>query len=220
MLDKFKDLFTQEVSADNIIWLILLVLGGILVIYFFYILVKACFMVEQQSRRPSHTLLKTVIIAFVPSLYGVLVMFIPEVEDFPLKYVISASVCMCVLVFLWNLMTYGIIGGVMFSIVHIVLGALASLGILSLVFVGIILIIMFFFGGVSAGGSTVGGGVPSEITDMNTGETFHVSKGANGEYFVDRHGASYPIRNGDYSGEFLDSFGNRYRTSHDSDNAS
>ncbi len=219
MLDNFKELFTQEVSADNIIWLILLVLGGILVVYFFYILVKACFMVESQSGRPSHTLIKTIIIALVPTVYGALVMFIPEVETFPLKYIVIATIGMCVIVFLWNLITYGIIGGVMFSIMHIVFGAFASLGILALVFVGIILIVMFFFGGTVASGGTSGGSVPSEITDMNTGETFHVSKGANGEYYVERNGSSFPIRNGDYSGEFLDSSGNRYRTSYDSDNA-
>ena len=62
MLDKLKELFTQEVSSENIVLLLILIGVGLLAIFFFYILVKACFMVEKQSGRPAHNIIKTAII--------------------------------------------------------------------------------------------------------------------------------------------------------------
>lgn len=210
MIDKIKGLLTEKVGFGSIGIFLIVVLVCLLVLFFFYILVKASFNVERMSGRPSHTLVKTGIIALIPTIYSIM-----GILDFdyliPEKILIPVCIIPCIIVAIWDFLVYGPIGGLMFTIVHIVFGVIASLGISALIFIVIAGVVLMFFGG-SVGGSasSSGSSAPSLVRDVNNGQVYHVVKGVNGELYIEDHGRSCILRSSDYSGQYFDDYGNRY----------
>lgn len=210
MIDKITGLLTEKVGFESIA----IFIGGVILCFFiiwlFIVIAKACFEVERISGKSSHTLLKTVIIALIPTVNSIAGVF-----DFdsiiPEKLLLAAYIIPCVIVAIWNIIVYGLIRGAMFTVVHIVFGGIASLGVSALIFIAIAAVVLFLFGG-SVGGSasTSGGSAPSMVRDVNNGKVYNVVKGVNGELYIEDHGRSCILRSSDYGGEYFDDYGNRY----------
>lgn len=206
MLDALKSLFskdTSELSGGETAFVIIAI---IVLIGAFIFIARTSFRLEKISGKPSYTIAKIIMIAVAPTIFSVLsVLNI----DLPFKWFGIATVVMCVVVAVWNIITYGILGGLFFSVVHIVLGLIASFGIVLVIFIGIAAVALYLFAGGSAGGSSASSSsAPEYVRDPATGETVRVEKGANGELYVG--GTSTVLRQGDYAGEYIDSNGNRY----------
>lgn len=211
MGEKLKALFTSETNVGSIFILAVIAVVAIIVLFLFYIIVKASFNFEKMSGRESHSIIKTVIIAAVPTAFGVLELMKIEVNVSD-KLIIALTVAACIAVALWNLKVYGLIGGIMFSVVHIVFGVAASLGVLSLVFVAIFVIAIYFFGSGFADGSSSSGtsSVPSTVTNVATQERYHVTRGVNGESYINLNGTDAILRPDVYEGRYIDDYGNNY----------
>ncbi|MBQ2759394.1 MAG: hypothetical protein IJO68_08595 [Clostridia bacterium] len=210
MADKIKSLLTEEVSAENAVLLLGIVVGILIALFLFYKVVKACIRIENQSGIAAHSVIKTAIVAIVPAVYGVLAMFNVEIDVFPKKYVVVSAVIGCIAVIIWNLISFGPIYGILFSIMHIGFGAIASLGVWTLAFIIVFAVAVFLFGG-AAMNNTASGGMPSALIDPSTGQIYDVVKGANGEYYVNRDGSSLMLRNSDFNGTYIDGNGNYYK---------
>lgn len=212
MLLSFDDLMDQEADFKSIILVCLAVIAAVALILIFIKIVRICFTMEQQTGKSAHTLIKTIMIAIAPTIFTVLSLLKIEISV-PFSVFIGISVVMFIIAAIWNIKTYGILGGLCFSLVHGVFGALACIGIGTLVFVGIGLILVLIFGGSGAGsGSSSGSGAPTMIRDVNNGMTYHVVKGVNGELYVEDNGRSCILRSSDYSGRYFDDNGNEYVT--------
>lgn len=212
MVERIKQLFEGKTSVSDLGLLAALVIGALILVFVFYIIVKACRSVEEMSGRPAHTLIKTIIIAAIPTVCGVLELLGIDI-GIPHKIIWACVIGTCVLVAVWNLKVYGPIGGIMFTIMHIVFGIVASLGVLSLVFVAIFVIAVYFFGSGGIDGSSASGSssVPSTVTNVATNERYHVTKGVNGESYIYLNGNSVILRPGAFAGRFIDDYGNEYK---------
>lgn len=202
-----SDFLNQPASEKGWIALVGMLIGLAVFSYIFYIIAKASFQLEKYSGRASHTIAKTILIAFFPTVLGALELFKIEVPV-PEKLFIVLTVVTGVIVVIWNFIVYGWIGGIMFSIVHAVFGLLASLGMVSLVMIAIVLVVLFFAGAV--GGSPAGssGSNVTSVRNVKTGQVYNVSVGANGETYIAGGGRLYTDE--DYSGYYYDSYGNEY----------
>ncbi|MBQ8209451.1 MAG: hypothetical protein IJZ35_02575 [Clostridia bacterium] len=205
MLDSLISLLdkdTSDLSGTESAFIVLGVIAGIAVLAFF---VRTSFRLERISGKPSFSVVKVIMIAASPTIFSVLALLDIDV---PFKLFGIITAVMCVVTIVWNIVTYGILGGIVFSIVHIVFGIIASMGIIVFAFIGIAGLVLFLFGG-SGGGSTVySSSAPEYVRDPATGKTVRVEKGFNGELYVG--GTSTVLRQGDYAGEYIDSDGNRY----------
>ncbi len=204
------EILNQKADASTFIFAGIAIIGVLLGVFLFIKLVRICFTMERQTGRSAYTLVKTILIAAAPTVYTVLALLKIDV-DIPYSIFIGISIAMFLIVLIWNIKTYHILGGICFSFVHGVFGALACLGVGMLVFVGIFLIVMLFMGE-SFGSSSTGNsaGAPSMIRDINNGMTYHVKKGVNGELYIEDNGRSCILRNSDYSGRYFDDMGNEY----------
>lgn len=205
MLDFLKSIFykdTSEISGTQSVFLLLGILALIAVFAFF---VRTCYRLEIISGKPSFSVVKIIMIAAAPTVFSVLAILNVDV---PFIWFGIITAVMCVAVLVWNVLTYGILGGLMFTVVHIVFGVLAGLGIAAFVFIAIAAVALALFAGGSTGGSSSSSSVLEYVRDPSTGEIYDVEKGVNGELYI--AGTSNVLRKGDYSGEYIDSYGNRY----------
>lgn len=209
MEDKLINLLESKADAKSILIVILLLIVGIFLLLKFIKLVKICVYVEQESGISAFTLPKIVLIAIVPTIYNVFAMLDAEVDKyFKMIAIITAVVCLVVL--LWNMKSFGIIYGVMFSVMHICFGLLASVAISALAIVAVVGVVLMLFGGMSGGSvtSTSSTSTPEYVRNPDTGELIYVEKGVNGELYIE--GTSTVLRQSDYSGRYIDSNGNEY----------
>lgn len=204
----FGDLMNKDADATSILLVALALIAIIVLILIFIKNVRICFTMENQTGKSAHTLIKTGMIAVAPTIFTVLSLLKIDIPV-PFPVFIGISVVMFFIVVIWNIKTYHLLGGLAFSVVHGVFGALACLGVGMLVFVGIFLIAMLFLGG-SPCSSTSQTSSPSMIRDVNNGMTYHVQKGVNGELYVEDNGRSCILRASDYSGKYFDDMGNEY----------
>lgn len=205
----FDELLNRKADASTFIVAGIAVIGVLLLVFLFIKLVKICFTMERQTGRSAYTLIKTILIAAAPTVYTVLALLEIDI-DIPFSVFITISIAMFLIVLIWNIKTYHVLGGICFSVVHGVFGALACLGVGMLVFIGIFLIAMVFLGGSSGTSTGSSTSSPSMIRDVNNGMTYHVQKGTNGELYVEDNGRSCILRSSDYSGRYFDDMGNEY----------
>ena len=201
------DIFSQKADGKTFLIAGLGIIGALLAFVLFIFLVRTCFSIERNTKKSAHTLIKTLMIALAPSVYTILALLNIEVT-IPFSIFIIISVVMFIIVAIWNIKSFGILGGIFFSIMHGVFGALACIGVGMLVFVGIFLIIAVFFGGSS---SPAGGGSssPSSVRNIRTGQVYTVSSGTNGNlYLAGTSCVLYP--DPDYQGKYYDDQGNDY----------
>lgn len=208
MIDYIKDLLASKANGSSLILFAIATILSIFVIVCFVKIVKSCFAIEKNTQIESHTLIKTILIAAVPTVYSIL-SAINIADSIPINIVITVTVVVCIAISVWNIVSFGLIYGIMFSVMHLVFGFLASLGIGALIFIGVAAVVLSLFAGGSTGGSSASSSsAPEYVRDPATGETVRVEKGANGELYVG--GTSTVLRQGDYAGEYIDSNGNRY----------
>ncbi len=214
MFLKISDLLEKEVSSGSILLIVLCVIFFLILAYGFYILTKACFELERISKRNSFNLIKSIIIAAAPIIYGT-AGFLGFEKYIPVTLIIIISIICFVVVSVWNFRTFGPIGGIMFSLMHLVFGALASLAALSIVYLIVFAVVFFFFGksiGEPTGGATnSSGGVPEYVRDRSNGMLYHVITGANGSLYIEDNGRNTLLMTDpDYDGCYYDSEGNEY----------
>ena len=205
MSDYLTSLFskdTSELSGGETAGILIAVVLAIGIFIFF---VRTCFRLERISGKPAFTVVKVIMIAVAPTVFSVLALL--DI-DLPFKWFGIATVAMCIITAVWNILTYGILGGLMFSVVHIVFGLLAGLGIVALVFVAIAGIALFFFAGSSSSEGASASSAPECVRNTATGETVGIEKGANGTLYI--RGTSSVLRSSDYSGHYFDDNGNQY----------
>lgn len=207
MLLKADSFLSQEADGKTFLLAGLGIVGALLAVVLFIFLVRTCFSIERNCKKSAHSLIKTLMIALAPSVYTILALLNIEV-NIPFSIFIIISVVIFVIVAIWNIKSFGILGGILFSIMHGVFGALACIGVGMLVFVGIFLIIAVFFGGSSnpeGGGSSS----PSSVRNIRTGQVYTVSSGMNGNlYLAGTNCVLYP--DPDYQGKYYDDQGNDY----------
>lgn len=210
MLDSLMSIFNKDTSDLSGTESAFIVIGAIVLIVVFAFFIRTCYRLEQISGKPSHSVIKIVMIAAAPTVYiilDILNLFLP------FKWFGIITAVMCVITVIWNVFTYGILGGLMFSVVHIVVGLIAGIGLAAVALIAVAGIALYLFSGGTEGGSAGGSSVssssaPEYIRNPNTGETVYVEKGTNGELYI--MGTSTVLRHGDYAGEYIDSNGNRY----------
>lgn len=210
MLDSLMALFNKDTSDLSGTESAFIVIGIIVLIAIFAFFIRTCYRLEKISGKSSHTVIKIVMIAAAPTIYIILDMLNLFL---PFKWFGIITAVMCVITVIWNVFTYGILGGLMFSFVHIVVGLIACIGLVTVVLIAVVGVALYLFAGGTAGGSVGGSSVssssaPEYVRDPSTGETVRVEKGYNGELYVG--GTSTVLRQGDYAGEYIDSNGNRY----------
>ena len=206
MLDSlmsFLDKNTADLSGTESVFI---VLGVIAVIAVFAFFTRTSFRLERITGKSSFSVVKIIMIAAAPTIFSVLSLLNIDVS---FKLFGIATVITCIATAVWNIFTYGILGGLMFSVVHIVFGLVAGLGIVVLIFVAIAGVVLFFFAGSSSSaGASSGSSAPDYVRNTATGETVGVEKGANGELYI--RGTSSVLRVADYSGRYFDDNGNQY----------
>lgn len=210
MLDSLMSLLDKDTSDLSGTESAFIVIGAIGLIAVFAFFIRTCYRLEKISGKSSHSVIKIVMIAAAPTVY--IILDILNIS-LPFKWFGIIAAVMCVITVIWNVFTYGILGGLMFSVVHIVVGLIAGIGLAAVALIAVAGIALYLFAGGTAGGSTGGSSVssssaPEYVRDPATGETVRVEKGYNGELYVG--GTSTVLRKGDYAGEYIDSNGNRY----------
>lgn len=205
MIDAIMSLFskdTSEISGTQTAVILISIIAAIVV---FVLITRLCLRMERISGKPAYSVAKIIMVAAAPMVFTLLATFDVSVS-FTLFGVIAGI--MCVVVAIWNIITYGILGGFVFSIVHIVVGMIAGISIAALIFCAIAGIVIFFFAGASSSESSSGSSTPEYVRNPNTGEMVAVEKGANGELYI--MGTSNVLRSSDYSGRYFDDNGNQY----------
>lgn len=201
---------TADLSGTESVFI---VLGVIVLIAVFAFIIRTCYRLEKISGKSSHSVIKIIMIAAAPTVYiilDILNLFLP------FKWFGIITAVLCVITVIWNVFTYGILGGLMFSVIHVTFGLIAGIGLAAVVLIAVAGVALYLFAGGTAGGSAGGSSVssssaPEYIRNPNTGETVYVEKGTNGELYI--MGTSTVLRHGDYAGEYIDSNGNRYISS-------
>ncbi|MGN0444517.1 MAG: hypothetical protein ACI4F5_07885 [Acutalibacteraceae bacterium] len=202
MLDFFEQLI-EEPSVGEIltVGIVSLVVGA-----FFIFATVICVSIERNSDVSSHSILKIILIAIGPTIVSVLAFFGLEA---PTKVGLIASVICAAVVTVWNILSLGLFKGLIFSVVHIVIGFLAGMSIIAVAGIALILGIISIFGNFSGGldnGNTALT-VPEYVRNINSGETYYVTEHS-GVLWLDECGVI--IRPGAYDGRFIDDSGNEY----------
>ena len=206
-----SDFLNKEVGSGGIGYTIAFAVVGIIIIILLFVLVRLAYHVERLSGKKAHTIFKSILIGFAPAIYyGALTFEI----DLPITkgLIIGVTIAVVLIVAIWNLSTFGLFGGIVTTLAQCLYGSLITLCVLSVTFIALAAVAIFFFSimGTGSTGNYSSGRIPSHVRDVNTNESFHVSTGANGMYYVNRYGSDLPIRNSDYSGRYIDSNGNEY----------
>jgi|GEM_PF-3025401 len=198
------DFLLRAADSLSIGALLGIIFGGILFLVVFIVAARLCHNFAVNTEKRPLSAVKIGCVAIAPCV----AMFVGMFHiDIPIKYIIAATVIISVIVLVWNLFTFGIFGGLLFSFVHIVAGVLAGLSVAGLVIAVIALIAVALFGGSS--GSIGSGSSQSvdNVRNLQTGEVFHVTKGVNGIMYIN---GSTILRASDYAGRFIDDNGNQY----------
>ena len=205
MFEAFKSLFSMDTSEISGAQTAFILIGIVVVIAVFAVITFLCFKMEQTSGKPSFTAVKVIMIAAAPTVFSVLAIFDIEV---PFLWFGIITAVMGIAVIIWNILTYGIFGGLLFSFVHAVIGLIAGLGVAAVIMVGVVGLVCYFFFGNDGGTSENSSSAPEYVRNSSTGETFEVEKGVNGQLYIS--GTSNVLRPSDYTGHYIDSYGNYY----------
>lgn len=208
MSDKINELLQKEVGFAGFFYIIALCLLSVLIIYLVIRAIRTACYIESASGISAHSLIKSIVIGMFPGLYFGLYKFDIIM---PKSIVIIASLAVVLIVAIWNFKSFGILGGLVLTFVHCLYAFLLVLCVMSIAF--IILAGAVLFIATAASGSSVttpsSGSAPSTLRDLRTGEIFHVSK-LDGSPRIDRYGTWVLIRSTDFSGRYIDDYGNEY----------
>lgn len=189
----FNNILAWLETHNSPIVAIAISIGVLVLIALFILLVVLCFKIERVSGQPAYSAVKTIIIAIPPVIGSVCALL-----DFEINYkiILIITVAACIGVFIWNMLTYKTPYALMFTVMHIIFGFLAGLGVAAVVFMGIAFIAIYFFGGAVGGdgGASSPGGTPEMVVDVNTGESFYVRKELNGNLTVHGNGRDEIIK--------------------------
>ncbi len=213
MSEKIDAFLKQDLGAAGIFYLIGFSILAIILLLGVIIILRMAYHIERIKGVHAFTLPKSIAVAVVPGIYFALAGFDIDVSRYG-KAVAIATVVIVLIVALMNFRTFGALGCFTMTFSQCLYGSLIVLGVMSIAFIvvaGAAMAIAMLFGG--GGGDPVGGsssGIPSSIRDVSTNENFHVTKGVNGMYYVNRHGTDVPIRNSSFAGRYIDDYGNEY----------
>ena len=212
MSEKIDAFLKQDLGAAGIFYLIGFSILAIVLLLGVIIILRMGHHIQRIKGRHAFMLPKSIAVALVPGIYFGLLSFDIDVERFG-KIVAIATAVIVLVVAIMNFKDFGGLGCFVLTFSQCVYGSLIVLGVMSIAFLvvaGAAIAIATLFGG---GGDPVGGsssGVPSSIRDVSTNESFHVTKGVNGTYYVNRYGTDLVIRNSSFAGRYIDDYGNEY----------
>ena len=199
-----KDLLSRDIGSLGTGALLAIVFGAVIFLALFLIAARLCHNLSVNTGTKSHSAVKIGLVALAPCVFMFVGMFHINI---PYAVIVVGVVAASVAVLLWNLKSYGLFGGLLFSVVHIVAGVMAGLSVGGLIVAAVCLAVMAFFGFSSSGGGAAGGDV-SAVRDLATGEVFHVTKGVNGSLYLTARDCI--LRTADGAGRYFDDNGNQY----------
>lgn len=208
MSDKINELLQKEVGFAGFFYIIALCLLSVLIIYLVIRAIKTACCIESESGVPAHSLIKSILIGILPGLYFGLSEFDITM---PKSIILIASIAVVLIVAIWNFRVFGIFGGIVLTFVHCLYAFLLVLCIMSIAFIILAGAVLFIATAASGSSATTpsSGSVPSSLRDLRTGERFHVSR-LDGSPRIDRYGTWVLIRSTDFSGRYIDDYGNEY----------
>lgn len=214
MWDKITEFLNSDVSGLSSGTIFFAFIVAAIAIVAFIFLVKTCLKIEKISGRKAFSLVKIIMVALFPTVFNLAALVRWEI---PLSVIGVLTVILCAAVFAWNLLTYGLVCGLMFTIMHIVTGFALSLGIAALVFGVAAIAIMSPLAkeAVKVPSPEASGETPDGVCDVNTGENFDIMVGANGSLFLNSGGRDSVLYPGESLNSYYDSDGNRYTAFYD-----
>lgn len=206
MLNKIFGFLSRDTSSLSTTGFILIIVGAFLFVALNIFLIKVCKEIVRCTGKSSHTYIKLVMIALIPTIFNVAAIF-----DYvlPVNLVLILTAVMCIIVVIWNCMVFGPIGGLMFSFLHIVGGLAAGLLIAGFVLMAVFMLVVMIIKPFEMPTSGAGGAIPEYVRDVDTGESFYVTTTASNQPMIDR-GDWVVLYPGDYAGRYHDSNGHNY----------
>lgn len=205
MLDFLKSFFSKDASEISTTETIFIFIGVLVAIVVFTLITRFCLRMERASGKKAHSLIKIVMIAAAPTIFSVLTLLDVSVS---FGWFGALTVALIIAAAVWNVFTYGIFGGMMFSLMHIAFGLLASAGIVVFVFIAIAAIVTALFSGGGTESDTGTDEAPEYVIDPETNDVIYVRPGINGTLYLGD--SSNALRKGSYANEYIDSNGKRY----------
>ncbi len=187
-------------------WMVFYLLATVFVVFALIWLLRGCMEYVKITGRSSLSAVKVIIVGIAPSIYCVMAML--EQEP-PVAILLPIGIAVCIGVTVWNIISFGPIVGIMFSILHIAGGLLSGLGVAAMVFVVIALVAAFFFGGSASSSTGSSGGRPSSVVDVKTGQGYYTDTDASGALRLPEKGNAI-LRPSSYAGRYFDDYGNEY----------
>lgn len=199
MLNKFFEFLSRDTSSISTTGFVLIILGAFLFVCLNIFFIKVCKNMVAYTGINSHSYIKLIMIALFPTIFNIAAVF-KTVLPINLFFVLTAI--MCLIVVIWNCVAYGILGGLIFSFLHIVGGISAGLLIAGFLFMIVVMIVVLFAAKPEV--KKVG-----SISDTVSGETFDVLTDESGVPYINRGGERLLLHNYD-SGRYYDDYGNIY----------
>ena len=157
-----------------------------------------------------HSGAKIIVAAVGPMIASLLAVFGINV---PVVLLAIVTIALDIGIAIWNFYAAGVFYGLLFSVVHIVTGLFAGLGVGGIVIMGVFVVAVLLIGPLDSGKSS-SGSASGYIYDVQTNESFYVNQ-MNGVQQIQRNGNWVTIRPGVYAGRYIDDYGNEYADSYD-----
>ncbi len=201
-----NDILAWIENHSTLPWIIGFMLGSCLVLLVGIWMIRVCMEILRLTGKSSFTVPKIIIVAVAPTVY-----YLSEILDFEVNstLIIILTVAACIIVSVWNLVSFGPLGSIFFSILHIAGGLIAGFGVAAMVFVVIALVAAFFIGGSASSSSGTSGGRPSSVVDVKTGQGYYTDTDASGALRLPEKGNAI-LRPSSYAGRYFDDYGNEY----------
>lgn len=206
MLNKVFEFLSRDTSSISTTGFILIIVGAFLFVMLSIFLIKVCKDIVKISGKNSHSYIKLIMIAIVPTIFNVAAIFNYVL---PVNLVVILTVIMCIIVVVWNVMVFGPIGGLFFSFLHIVGGLAAGLLIAGFALMAVVMVVIMLINPFEMPKSGAGGALPEYVRDVDTGESFYVTTTSGNQPMIDR-GDWVVLYASDYAGRYYDSNGHNY----------
>ncbi len=152
------------------------------------------------------TIPKIIITSIAPVVFCV--MSVMDMEP-PSTILLIVEIIACLAVIIWNIISYKVGVGILFSILHVTAGFISGLGAAAIVFVAVFAVAMLLIGGSSSASSSSSGSRPGYVRDPATGESFYTDTDASGQIRLPERGDAI-LRPSSYAGRYIDDYGNEY----------
>lgn len=210
MLNKILDFLSRDTSELSTTGLVFICIGVLLFVLLNIFLIKAGRAIVATSGKTSFSFLKITMIALAPTVFNIAAVFNYEL---PLNIIIVITAIMCIIVIMWNFLSYGLFRGLLLSYLHIVGGIVSGLMIAAFVFLALFMIVMMFVKPFELPSAGNNGAPPEYVRDLNTGETYYVDTNASGELIINKNGSIRILRPEscmDTEKRYVDGFGGNY----------